>query len=448
MAVVAGLALAWVDRTALAAENPAPINSSEAGEKPAAEAPFAIDLPMVLRLAGAENLDVQIAREQVKEAKAAHEQARLQYFPWFAPGMGYRGHNGNLQDVEGNVFEVDKQSYTVGLVLNAQLNLGDAIYQSLAAQQRARAAEEGQDARRQEAVFLAASRYFELSRALAAVATAAESVRIAEEYAGQVWRAVEAGVAFRGDAFRAEVQSQKNRVKHRQAEEQRRVAAARLAETLRLAPATDLVPAGPDLAPVTLIPTQAPVAELVTQALEGRAELRQSASLAEAARADRRGAVRGPWIPTIGAQAYLGGLGGGPDGHLGSLEDSEDYFVGLSWRIGPGGLFDRGRIRAAESRQRTSLLEIEKVRLEIQRQVIEARARCESLADQLGLAEGAVAAAQQLFRLSVDRKAFGVGAVLETIQAEQELTRARLDYLQVVAAHNQAQFALQRALGK
>jgi hypothetical protein len=34
---------------------------------------------------------------------------------------------------------------------------------------------------------------------------------------------------------------QKNRALHRQAEEQRRVAAARLAETLRLPPTTDLV---------------------------------------------------------------------------------------------------------------------------------------------------------------------------------------------------------------
>ena len=40
-----------------------------------------------------------------------------------------------------------------------------------------------------------------------------------------------------------------------------------------------------------------------------------------------------------------------------------------------------------------------------------------------------------------------MGEVLENIQAEQDLTRARLDYLNVITEHNKAQFALQRALG-
>ena len=49
---------------------------------------------------------------------------------------------------------------------------------------------------------------------------------------------------------------------------------------------------------------------------------------------------------------------------------------------------------------------------------------------------------------SRNRKEFGVGAVLETIQAEQELTRTRLDHLRLVAEHNQAQYALRYALGE
>ncbi|MBI3875036.1 MAG: hypothetical protein HY300_03555 [Verrucomicrobia bacterium] len=37
--------------------------------------------------------------------------------------------------------------------------------------------------------------------------------------------------------------------------------------------------------------------------------------------------------------------------------------------------------------------------------------------------------------------------MLEVIQAEQELTRARQDYVALVAEHNKAQYALQRATG-
>ena len=38
--------------------------------------------------------------------------------------------------------------------------------------------------------------------------------------------------------------------------------------------------------------------------------------------------------------------------------------------------------------------------------------------------------------------------VLETIQAEQDLTRARLDYLKAVAESNKAQYTLSKAIGK
>ena len=86
-----------------------------------------IDLATALRLAGAPNLDVQIARERLAEAKANHAIAMSQFFPWLAPGLGYRRHEDRLQDVVGNVFDADKQSYLAGGTLAAQWDLGDAI---------------------------------------------------------------------------------------------------------------------------------------------------------------------------------------------------------------------------------------------------------------------------------------------------------------------------------
>jgi hypothetical protein len=38
--------------------------------------------------------------------------------------------------------------------------------------------------------------------------------------------------------------------------------------------------------------------------------------------------------------------------------------------------------------------------------------------------------------------------VLETIQGEQELTRARLEYFRVVAEYDQTQYALFKAIGR
>jgi outer membrane protein TolC len=426
-------------------------HSSFAVEPPAVTAttngPHLIDLATVLRLAGAQNLDVAIARERVKEAQAQHDQARMQFLPWLSPGVGYKRHDGNIQDVAGNVFDATKQSYTAGAALAAQLDLGDAIYKSLSSRQLVIAAEGSAEARRQESVYTAATGYFELARAHGAAGAAREGVRIAEDYAGQVRRAVEAGIAFQGDVFRAEVQVEKNRILVRQAEEQRQIAAARLAQTLRLPPTTDLAPQDAELAPLSLLETNASLDSLVARALGTRPELRQSSALRASAEQSRRGAQYGPWVPTLGAQYFYGGLAGGRDDHFGDFDRTSDLLVGLSWRIGPGGLFDRSRIRAAEARERATGLELEKVRDEVVRQVVEAHSRTRSLADQLGSAQRALTAAEQSLKYSLDRKEFGVGAVLEAVQAEQELTRARLDYLSVLAEHNKAQFASARATG-
>jgi outer membrane protein TolC len=115
--------------------------------------------------------------------------------------------------------------------------------------------------------------------------------------------------------------------------------------------------------------------------------------------------------------------------------------------VGPGGLFDRGRQRSADARAEGLLLEAKKQADDVTRQVVEAHTRAASLRDQLATAKQALENAEQLLKLSQERKEFGVGAVLETVQAEQELTRARLDYLTLVAALNTAQYELQRVVG-
>src|ERR1043166_4315553 len=137
-----------------------------------------IDLPAALRLAGAQNLDVQMARERLAEAKANHQSAVSQFFPWLSPGITYRRHDDKLQDVAGNLIDVHKYSYAPGAAVGVQLDLGEAIYQSLAAKQLAKAADHALEAQRQDSVLAAAQGYFELALAQGAVGVANEAARI------------------------------------------------------------------------------------------------------------------------------------------------------------------------------------------------------------------------------------------------------------------------------
>ncbi len=420
-----------------------------AGPRMLAAEPQPIDLPTALRLAGANSLEVQIAREKVNEARAAHDVARSRFFPFLVPSVVVRRHDDNVQAVNGPILDADKQSLAAGLALNAQLDLGETYFQNLVAQQVVRSNEAAMAGRQRVATFRAASGYFDLARARAAVIAAQEAARIAGRHAEQIGVTAEAGMTFQGDAARVRAARERAELTLVRARAEQRVAAARLAEFLRLDPAVELVPADSDLAPMTVMADEE-LGPLISRALASRPELDESNARLAAARAGKRAATTGPLIPTLGLQASVGGLGGGPAGSSVSRDwgFSGDYAFGLSWKVGPGGLFDQNRQREATARERQGELELERTRDGIRRQVVEEHTRLRSLRAQIELARKALEAADQTARLSRQRRETGVSAVLEDLQAEDELARARRDYLATVADYNLAQYALRFVSGQ
>lgn len=408
---------------------------------------YRIDLPTVLRLVNARNLDVQIARQLLAEAKANQASALEQFLPWVSPGAGFRRHENQIQAVDGTMLDVHKQSYTVGGTVTAQVDLGDAIYKSLAAKQQVEAFDHALEAQRQDSALSAVQGYFDLARSKALGDVVKEALNISEEYQKQIHEAVGAGIAFKGDELRVQTQTERYQIALRQSLEQQRLAAAALAQTLHLDPAVELLPEESELVPLTLIEPNVALDSLVQQALRLRPELKQSQALVSSAREAKQGAVYGPLIPTLGAQMFAGGLGGGKDNSPGNFGPSEDYAVGLGWRVGPGGLFDFGRVNASKARLEATKLNGEKLRYKIIGQVVESHTRMQSLSDQINATRQNLATAGQTLRLTRDRKQFGIGIVLEDIQAQQELTRARSDYLSAIAEFNKAQYGLAKVVG-
>ena len=410
---------------------------------------YPIDLPTVLRLAGAQSLDVQIARERVREAEANRQAAIEQFLPSLAAGVSYHRRDGVAQAVpSGVISDAHFQSYSPGVTLAAQVALGDAIYSSLAAKQTWRAADHALESRRQDSVLAAAQQYFELAKAKGQAEVLQDAVRTSEAYQQQLHAAVASGIAFKGDELRIQSQTEHYILLLRQATEQSRVAAAELARILHLDPALDLVPQANELVPLVLMETNVSRDVLIAEGLNARPELKERQALVLAARAGKKGAVYGPWIPSVGAQVFGGGLGGGPDSGPGHFGAEGDYSMGLSWRIGPGGLLDRPRIHAHEARLAMADLEEAKVKDSIVAQVVTAVAHLESLNEQIELAKRNVGTARELLRLTRERKQYGVGIVLEDIQAQQDLTQSQSELLRAIAEYNKAQYALAKATGR
>lgn len=417
------------------------------GSQATRTAPVHIDLPTALRLAGANNIDLALVRTAERRAKAVNDAATLQFFPWLSVGASYAHHTGAGQEFSGNVLNVDKQLYGRAATLGVELDLGDALFNKLAAQQLQRAAIDDVTAARKDTLLAAANAYFDLVDAVAVTGIARDALHISQSYETQLERAVAIGLTNRGEALQVSVQTQRDKVLLREAQAAQRRDSAALATVLRLDPATDLVPADRIVVPPNLISLDTPTTTLVRRALRLRREIKASAASVRAAQEQRSAAKYGPLIPSLSATAVYGRLRGGPNGFLGGYQPSHDYVVGLRWRLGPGGLFDFSRTEAADAKLDRARLNAVDVRQRIERQVVDALADARSARDQVRLSRRGAELAAQNLKFAMERKAFGVYAVLEVVQAQQDLTRARRDYAGALTRYAKAQYALARAVG-
>ncbi len=406
-----------------------------------------IDLPTVLKLAGAESVEVRLAEEKLREAQALEDGTLWLMFPTLSPGVGYRAHAGRTQTVTGPVLDVDKQSLGAGATLQLQLEIGESLYRRLAAQQVAVAAGHGLTAQRLRSVHEATDAYFDLLRAELGLKLREQAVQLARDYHGQVSRGVLAGIAAKGDEYRAFAQLNRTEVSLRQAEENRSKEATRLAQLLRLHIDGRLRPATAQAALLTFTEKDAPLDQLVQKALARRPEIAENEALTEAAGREVDGARYAPLYPTLGVQAFAGGLGGSTGSARRDYASSNDTSVTLSWKIGAGGLFDGSRQETAEARERQTRLRGTRTREAVTRQVVDAQAEVCTLLAQLELLRQGVTASEAGLELALRRKEFAVGVVLEAVQAQQDAVQAKLDYLSTLTAANKAQYRLRAALG-
>ena len=449
-----GLDVALAQEAAQSAPGPQPPDQPA---QTATLSTYPIDLPTTLRLAGAKNLDVQLARTTVDEAHANYTSAIEEFLPSLVPAANYLHHTGRDQRVEGPLIDVTRHNESAGVYATAQIPVGEAIFHSLQSRQLITAADAGQETQEQDTGLAAAQQYFTLVNAGALIDVVSQALAVSQNYEQQLNDAVSIGMAFKGDAVRVQTQTRRLQLDLTRAKEQRRLAGSQLAQTLHLDPLVELVPAEHEPAPFALVDLDATPDALVRAALEKRPELMRSAALIAAAEQARRGAIYGPLLPTLGAQASTGEFGGGGQlfaGELGGAENTNinggprrDYGVGLSWKIGPGGILDLGRIRATAIQLTRAQVNDEKLRDAIRREVVDAHTQVQSLYQQMRDARLNVNAAEETLRLTRGRKQLGVGTVLEDIQAQQELLNARRDLVGIVTQLNQAQYSLMRSVG-
>jgi outer membrane protein TolC len=202
-----------------------------------------------------------------------------------------------------------------------------------------------------------------------------------------------------------------------------------------------------ELTPLTYISPESSMTSLVTTALNRRPELRSREAMLAASRTDAEGTRKAPLYPDVTVRGFVGGFGGGFNSHTGNFDDVADGVIGIGWRVGPGGLFDRQRSTTADSLADQESVLVEKTRQRITREVLESVAAVRSMRDRIAISEKLLAAAEKAYTLTRERGKQGIGGVLETLRSEEDLSFARLAYFDLITESNIAQTQLRYAMG-
>jgi outer membrane protein TolC len=454
--------------------------------RPALDAPgtilapgeYPIDLGTALRLAGAENPELLLARARVSEVVALRQLAVAQLLPNLNLGTNIDAHTGVLQQSTGNILKVNRDALYYGLGANAiaagtvnipglnyNLNVGEAWFGFLTARQRVRTAQAVADAARNAVLLQTCLAYTELLRADGHRVVAAKNRADAAEVARITAAYAETKAGRMADAKRASVELRKRDSELTQAEADTLTASARLCQLLNLDPSTRLKPIDGWVVPVPIVPDPIPLSELLAIALLQRPELAARRSEVRTALYDLSLAKVLPFSPNAILGFSAGGFGGGsnlisqPPGFIagngqrqigprfGNFDGRSDFDVVVFWTFRNMGVGNLALVRAADSRVKQSRLrELETLNV-VRSEVAEAHARVAARFLQIDAAEKAVRSSADAFTEDLARIKGVFGFPLELVDSQRLLSRARYEYLDTIVDYNRAQFQLWVALG-
>jgi outer membrane protein TolC len=432
-------------------------------ERPA-EDRYPIDLATALRLAGANNLQIALAAERVRQAQARLEGANTLWLPSLVGGIGYTKHDGRIQDTQGNVIEVSRNSLfvgggpTVGTIgvagestqprMTVGFSLADALFTPLAERRTLQAKDAASASTFNDTLLQVALAYTDLVQAQGQVAIAGEAVANAQELERLVNSRVRAGTAPPADGLRAHAELAERRRQFFQSEEAVRVASTELVRLLRLDPAVTLRPAEDQLCPLALVETETPLPDLIAQALLQRPELAEQRALLGVTLARLRQEQWRPLIPTVQFGFGAGGFGGGVGSSVRNFSDRTDLDALVVWELRNLGFGNRALSRERASLNAQAELTVWQTSDRIASEVARAYHQVRQRQRQIEAAQDQVRAAAEALPLNFTGIQGGDLRAIEAQQAIQALAAARDRQVAAVLDYNRAQFQLLRALGR
>jgi len=443
-----------------------PVSADEVAAEEIELAPgtYPIDLSNALGIGGADSLQIRLARTRLYEAQADHLAAKTLWLPSIRLGVGYNKHDGRLQETEGNVLEINRNSlfYGGGLGLGGaplaagaggpprlfvNLSMADAIFKPRAACQEVASFSAGARAAQNDALTQIAVAYYQLVSAYGTIAAARDAEGLSSKMVAEIEKFERQGFSSQTEISRAKANLAQWQQAVIEAERTATVRSAELARQLRLPPQVQLAPAEEFVLPIDYVDESNDIEALIAMGLRGRPEVSQFAALREAACWRVKEEKWRPFIPNVQVGASGGGFGGGPSTTFPGTASRSDVDLIAVWELQNMGAGNVALQRQRRGQLHQRVLDLEVVRDGIRAEVVAAAADVDSYRRQVEIAHDAITVAQQSYELNDQRIRESEGLPIELLQSIMALAEAQTAYAQAAANYNEAQYRLMGAMG-
>lgn len=403
---------------------------------------LAVELPSVVRVAMARNIDIKGAQQTVEASRGVYESSVGAIFPSLTPNITALGIQGAISSSSGLAVATLTHFFPAG-VIQWIINPGQVAYNVIASKKRLEASEQQDRAVVLETTRLAAVQYYDLALNQAQVSVAWQAIKEAEELLRIERLMLKAGTALPADELRAEADlalKQQNLLKAVNGFYDASVA---LTVTLDLDPTVMLVPLAGTMKQAMLVREDLPIDEMLVTAVRYRPDLEAVRALLAAADADKGSTIWGG----LGPQAQAAGVLA-PRPPAGRLVDTEyrqpiyNTTGGFNWSAATF-----GRIKSATANVDIAALNVDRQLDQVQAAVVTAHQASLTAAKLIPKAKQEVTSAEEALRLTRQNLKVGTGLIIDVLLAEDTADQARLHYATAVISYNQSQINLLAALG-
>jgi len=313
-----------------------------------------LDLASALGMVGGQHPIIGYAQWRVQEAYAQLDQAELLWLPSLQAGFSYHRHDGNYQASNGDIVDVNRNSFQLGMGggatgagttprpgVVAQFHMADAIFQPDIAQKNAWAKGHAANATQNKQLLDAALSYIELLHAEQEKMILEESRNRTRELAKLTSDYAASGQGLQADADRLQTELILLNSRLSEVSEQSDIASTRLARILSIDTSERIVPRDPVVVPIELITKEYDQGTLISTGLSNRPELKEAQNLVSAACDQYKRQKYAPLVPSVLLGFSTGGFGGGLGSDQDDFSGRYDFDALMMWEVRNLGLGEK-----------------------------------------------------------------------------------------------------------